>query len=371
MRDAKGRGDGVPARAVTGPPAAGPELDVFLCGPLFVDIVFSGLPRYPSPGTEVWAAGMGSLPGGIANLAVATARLGLRTGLAAGFGADVYGGWMWDLLSEEGVDLRWSTRLRAQHTNVTVSFSDAGDRSMVTHGHGLPMPYDELIGAPPASRAVVTDLDPRRAGELWWRAAADAGARVFASAGWDPSEVWSREQLEPLAQCHAFLVNEVEALAYTRAGTAEAALAVLAEHVPVAVVTLGARGAIAVDGVTGEHAAVPAVPVDAIDVTGAGDVFAAAFASGTLWGWPLRERLAFAALSSALAVQEFGGSLAAPGVGDIEDWWQRTRRAAQGGAPAATELVERYGFLDHALPRRPARVARRAEATFALSADLR
>ncbi|TNC17048.1 carbohydrate kinase family protein, partial [Georgenia sp. 311] len=46
-------------------------LDVFLSGPLFLDIVFSGLPSVPRPGTEVWASGMGSLPGGIANLAVA------------------------------------------------------------------------------------------------------------------------------------------------------------------------------------------------------------------------------------------------------------------------------------------------------------
>lgn len=347
-----------------------PKLDVFLCGPLFVDIVFSGLPRYPRPGTEVWAEGMGSLPGGIANLAVATARLGLRTGLAAGFGADVYGGWMWDVLREEGVDLRWSTRLRAQHTNLTVSFSHDGDRSMVTHGHGLPMGYDDLIGTPPASRAVITDLDPRRAEESWWRQAADDGALVFATAGWDPSETWSSEALSPLGHCHAFLANEVEALAYTRAATPQEALAAMAEQVPVAVVTLGARGAIAVDARTGEEAAVPAVAVDAIDLTGAGDVFAAAFASGTLWQWPLRERLAFAALCSALAVQQFGGSLAAPGMGDIEDWWQRTRRAAQSGAPAPTELYERYAFLSDALPHRPARVVRRADATFALGADL-
>ena len=40
------------------------SLDLFLAGSIFFDIVFTGLPTDPSPGTEVWAKGMGSLPVG-------------------------------------------------------------------------------------------------------------------------------------------------------------------------------------------------------------------------------------------------------------------------------------------------------------------
>ncbi|WP_241237094.1 carbohydrate kinase family protein [Georgenia faecalis] len=366
---AEGHADASAAASADGT-AAAPQLDVFLSGPLFLDIIFSGLPSDPRPGTEVWAAGMGSLPGGIANLAVATSRLGLTTGLAAGFGGDVYGQWCWQLLAEEGIDLRWSTRLRGQHTSVTASFAYGDDRSMVTHGHDLPMTVDELIGDPPATRAVITDLGGHRAEEQWWRRAAERGALVFADVGWDPTGVWDRAALEPLRHCHAFLPNEVEAMAYTRTDDPRAALSVLAELAPVVVVTRGPRGAIAVDSLTGEEAEVPSLAVDAIDPTGAGDVFAASFASGTLWGWPLAERMAFAALCSSLAVQQFGGSLAAPGMGDIHDWWARVAAAADGGDPRAAELRARYRFLDEALPARPAGAARRAEATFALDADL-
>ena len=78
--------------------ATGTDLDLFLPGSLFFDIIFTGLPSAPQPGTEVWAEGMGSVPGGIANLAVAAARLGLATGLSAGFGDDAYGAWSWSLL---------------------------------------------------------------------------------------------------------------------------------------------------------------------------------------------------------------------------------------------------------------------------------
>lgn len=362
---------------VTDEPDQGPQeapdgavLDVFLSGPLFLDVVFSGLPTPPRPGTEVWASGMGSLPGGIANLAVAASRLGLATGLATGFGGDVYGRWCWDILADEAIDLSYSARLANQHTSVTVSLAYAGDRSMITHGHDLPMSYDELIGEPPATRAVILDLDDERAEERWWRSAAAAGAKVFADLGWDPSETWDASRLSALEDCYAFLPNAGEAMAYTRTDSPRAAARALAERVPLVVVTMGPDGALAIDSATGEERHVPALPVEAIDPTGAGDVFLAAFARASLAEWPLEQRLRFAALCAGLAVQEFGGSLAAPGFGDLHDWWQRLVAARDAGDPSAAELHEHYRFLPDVLPARPGRVTRRAEATFALESDL-
>ncbi|HLS49255.1 MAG TPA: PfkB family carbohydrate kinase [Actinomycetaceae bacterium] len=346
------------------------ELDVFLSGPLFLDIVFSGLSASPRPGTEVWANGMGSLPGGIANLAVATSRLGLSTGLATGFGGDVYGRWCWDILTDEAIDLSRSARLTSQHTSVTVSIAHDDDRAMVTHGHDLPMSYDELIGAPPPARVVIIDLDDERAEEQWWRQAAAQGARVFADLGWDPTEQWDPGRLAALDGCYAFLPNAAEAMAYTRTDTPRAAARALAERVPIVVITDGAHGALAIDSAAGEEVHVPALQVDAIDPTGAGDVFLAAFVRGSLAGWPLEQQLRFAALCSGLAVQEFGGSLAAPGIGDLHDWWQELEIAYGAGDSVAAMLYEHYEFLPSVLPARPGRVTRRADATFALDSDL-
>ncbi|QTE29610.1 PfkB family carbohydrate kinase [Pengzhenrongella sicca] len=353
-----------PLAAVRGPQS--PALDVLLAGTIFFDIVFTDLPADPSPGTEVWAGGMGSCPGGISNLAVAASRLGLSTGLAAGFGDDVYGNWCWDVLSgQEGIDLSTSRRF-AGHSAVTVSLASHGDRSMITHGHPVPVSADELVGTPPPSRAVITELAPVAAEPApWWRLAAAAGSLVFADVGWDPSGRWDRSTLDALSACHAFTPNQVEAMAYTRTDRPAAALHALADRVPLAVVTCGADGAIAIDATTGEQAHVPRVAVAALDPTGAGDVFAASLVLGTLAGWPLADRLAFSALCSALAVQHFGGSLAAPGWGDISDWWQRA-----GAGAGDRDLRTRYGFLDDVLPRCPVDEVRRAEATLTLYSDL-
>ncbi len=354
-------------------PTEDAPLDLFLAGSIFFDIVFTGLPHDPRPGTEVWAGGMGSLPGGIANLAVAAARLGLRTGLSAGFGDDAYGQWTWSLLEQqEHINLSRSRTFKGWHSAVTVSLAVEGDRSMITHGHPAPISQLEMVGKPPASRALMAELGSEIANpgeETWWRASALEGATVFADVGWDPSEKWDPAALAELELCHAFLPNHVEAMAYTRTDTPESALSALADRVPLAIVTRGRDGAIAVDSTTGETASVPSLPVESVDPTGAGDVFAAGIVVGTLAGWPLEQRLLFSSLCSALAVQHFGGSLASPGWGDIADWWERTKRAASGNAEAAA-TAQRYGFLGDIVNQVSHTAVRRAEATFGLLTEV-
>jgi len=361
-----------------GTPAAGQvgaDFDVFLHGTVFLDIIFTGLPTLPAGGTEVWAKGMGSCPGGIANLAVATSRLGLSTSLGAAFGDDAYGDFCWRTLEEqESVDLSRSRRFEGWHTPVTVSMATAGDRSMVTHGHDAPVSANTLIGTPPTARAVIVDLyeaEPigSAGASSWADHSAAAGALVFADVGWDPTGHWSPTLLTQLAACHAFMPNAHEAMAYTRTCNAKDALFALADLVPLAVVTNGAEGSLAVDSSTGEEAYVPALNVEALDPTGAGDVFGAAIVLGTLSGWPLADRLAFASACAALAVQQFGGSLAAPGWGDIADWWSLAK--ATGRRDAYREsVVRRYAFLDDVIPSAPLGAVRRAQATIARSADI-
>ncbi|MFH9686880.1 carbohydrate kinase family protein [Streptomyces sp. NPDC021019] len=363
-----------------------PSCDVFLTGPVFLDIIFTGLDSAPVRGTESWARGMGSSPGGVANMATALARLGLRTSLAAAFGDDHYGAYCWDALEQgEGIDLSMSHTVPGWHSPVTVSMAYEGERTMVSHGHEAPAPTGTSTGAgvptgasaftgtglptglgaltgtsaptgttaptpafphcPPRARAAIASLTPGR-GEPWVAAAARNGALIFADVGWDETGRWDLDALPDLAHCEAFLPNAEEAMRYTRTDCPRAAAHALAERVPLAVVTLGAEGAYAVDGRTGVAAAVPAIEVEALDPTGAGDVFVAGFVTGTLADWPLADRLAFAGLTAALSVQEFGGSLSAPGWAEVAAWWQLIRTCASQD-PAA---LERYAFLDDLLP---------------------
>ncbi|WP_219108891.1 carbohydrate kinase family protein [Austwickia sp. TVS 96-490-7B] len=349
-----------------------PDIDLFVHGMVFLDIIFTGVPAMPHGGQEIWADGMGSCPGGIANLAVAAARLGLRTSLAAAFSDDDYGEFCWRTLQQEGVDLTASQRYPHWHSPVTVSIATPDDRCMITHGHPEPECPSDMIGHPPRSRAVLLDLsahDPGGSlGVAWADHAHEAGALIFADVGWDPTERWDDTILNALGRCHAFMPNAVEAMAYTRTDSPQDALYALADRVPLAVVTNGAHGASAYDSTTGEEASVPALRVTAIDPTGAGDVFGAAVTLGTLAGWPLTHRLAFAALCSSLSVQQVGGSLAAPGWGDIADWWQRLKDTPAGTAYQMS-LRRRYAFLDDLVPHAAGGMVHRAQATIAHLSD--
>ena len=341
--------------------------DVFVHGTVFLDIVMTGLRARPAPGTEVFTDGMGSCPGGIANLAIAAGRLGLSTSLSAAFGDDLYGDFCWQVLDDEGIDLSAARRMPGWPTPVTVSMAYDDDRSMVTHMRDTPQDEDTLVGTPPQSRAALAYLSARP--PAWHELARRQGTLIFADVGWDSSEQWSSSVLEQLSGCHAFLPNEVEAMAYTRADDAETALRRLADLVPVVAVTSGASGSRAIDNLTGECASAGPVPVVAHDATGAGDVFDTAFTLGTLNEWPLVDRLAFANLCAALSVQHIGGSLAAPGWGDIADWWAETRNRAACSDGASADLARRYGFLDDAIPDAPVSRVRRADATLARNAD--
>ncbi|MEU0879755.1 PfkB family carbohydrate kinase [Lentzea sp. NPDC005914] len=189
---------------------------------------------------------------------------------------------------------------------MALSYDD--DRALVTHG----TPPPALHTTAPSTKASIVHLDP--VADI---SVSDLPGLVFADVGWDPTHQWRPELLRQLEHCHAFMPNEVEAMAYTRTDTSWNALKKLADVVPIAVVTRGARGALAVDNVTGEHAEVDGVNVDSVDSTGAGDVFGAAFVHATLTGMPLSERLQFANKAAAISVQRPGGATAAPTLSEL------------------------------------------------------
>jgi len=223
-----------------------PPLDVITSGTIFFDIIFAGLPRIPEPGEELWSTGLGSCPGGIANLATALARLGLRTGLVAGFGDDAYADWIWEtLLEQEHINLTTSPRYDNFHTSLTVAVTVEGDRAMVTHGHELPESLSSHILAAPASRTAVVDLGGETS---WWDELRSRGTILFADIGFDTSGRWDPADLRPLRYCKAFTPNAVEAMAYTRTDSPNLAVRKLAERVPLAVVT---DGVFLSDGVVG------------------------------------------------------------------------------------------------------------------------
>ncbi len=100
-------------------------------------------------------------------------------------------------------------------------------------------------------------------------------------------------------------VNEEELLCLTQDEDLDTACAKVAAKVPLLVVTLGPRGAIAIRD--GERFSVEAEPVErVVDTTGAGDLFAAGFLAGHAQGRSIEDCLHMGAIAAAEVISHYG-----------------------------------------------------------------
>jgi sugar/nucleoside kinase (ribokinase family) len=184
----------------------------------------------------------------------------------------------------------WAGRLVAR-TPVTAVLPVDGERAMATFDPGDEAQAADLAAVAP--QAVVLSL--RRLDR------APAGARAYATAGDADARAHAGAPPAALRDVHALVVNEREARLLSGAPDAEDAAWRLAELADCVVVTRGPDGALAVSG--GELVRAPGVPADAIDTTGAGDLFAAAYVWADLRGAALADRLRWAVLYASLSVR--------------------------------------------------------------------
>ncbi|GAB3914757.1 carbohydrate kinase [Microlunatus endophyticus] len=320
-------------------PVTPPVIDLLFTGAIFCDLVFAGVTN-PEAGTEVYADGFAISPGGAANPAVAAARLRRRTALLSELGDDLLGSTIrGSLAREDNLDLGWIAERHGYQTPVTAAMTGPHDRRFVTYAEDE-CNLDWPVGAPTVGAAHVSvdgNLRP------WVRRLRDQGTMIYGGVGWDESGLWSSGILDRLEQVDVFVPNDLEAMNYTRCGTAADAARKLGEYVELAVVTRGRDGVIAYRRSTDDLVEVPAVPTRAADPTGAGDVFVAALMASYDYNWELDQRLRLANLCAALSVQSLGGARSAPTLEDLRRYLGSSTIADQGlladGLPEGDEFI--------------------------------
>ncbi|GAA1900310.1 carbohydrate kinase family protein [Lapillicoccus jejuensis] len=287
---------------------------LLFAGDVYCDLVMAGI-DLPQPGTEVYADSFTITPGGVANRAVAAARVGAPTRLLSRLGDDPLGRHVHALLdAETALDTSWLEHVPGHQSPVTVALTGAHDRSFLTYqerlGH-LELPEDH--GPVAATHVGVGSEVPP-----WVARLRAEGTTVVGGVGWDPTGEWSSDVLHRLGQVDVLVANDVEAMRYTRTDDPVAAARALTPYVALAVVTRGPAGVVAAgDEAPGGIVEVPAPRVAVVDPTGAGDVFAATFMAAAAYGWDLATRLRFAALCASVSVTGFGGAASAPTLGEL------------------------------------------------------
>lgn len=273
------------------------------------------VPRFPEENLKLEIEEFHIQGGGPTATAVVTAgRLGLSAAFIGKMGDDDFGCRMLDELEAEGVDV---SRVvveeggRSQYAFIMVDRSTAARTILWTRGELMPFTGDEVdCGLVRKARGLLIDSLEPAAALAAARAAREAEIPIVIDAGTLRDGV---RELLPL--CDYIVASELFAEQITEGGDHIEALEAIMDYGPsAAVVTLGERGCVALteDGML----EVPGFEVDAVDTTGAGDVFHGAFIYGVLEGWDIERICIFSNAVAALKCRNLGGR---EGIPDLDE----------------------------------------------------
>lgn len=292
------------------------EWDVIGVGANSVDYVYR-LPAYPRPDSATAKMRIEShlvSCGGQTATALSTcAAMGLRAKYVGAFGGDDNGRRMRDELTRRQVDLSSAVTRDAPNRFAVILLDQAvGERIVLWDRDArLSLTDSELTAALSSTRLVHVDDE-------------DQGAAIRAAAIGRAAGVPVTSDIERMTDRTEELVATVtvpifaEHLLQQLTGESDferALRKVRRTHDGMLCVTLGARGAMLLDGDTLHHE--PARPVRTVDTTGAGDVFRGAFIYALLRGDAPADMLRFATAAAAVSCTRAGAIASVPSLSDI------------------------------------------------------
>ena len=292
-----------------------PRFDVTIAGELNLDLILYGLPEQLAPERELLADRMMlTLGSSSAIVAHNLASLGSRVGFQSRIGHDSLGQIALERLRQGGVDVS-HVRIApgAITTGLTVILHHEAWRNILTYSGTIAetswqdLDLDYLADSRHfhfSSYYLQRALRPR-VGELFQRLKSK-GLTISLDTNDDPDDRWEGDLKEVLRHVDVFLPNEREACKAAGTEDLEAAIRRLSGWVPLVVVKLGRKGAMAQRG--SERVVSPSREVAAVDTVGAGDSFDAGFLHQYVRGADLQTCLASGNLAGALSTTRPGGT---------------------------------------------------------------
>jgi len=289
---------------------------ILVFGSLNIDLVFA-CESLPRAGVTLLTPSYAVLPGGKgANQAVAAARAGAPTIMAGAVGDDTFGSLARAALVENGVDASHVARVGAPTGCAAIVVDPSGENAIVA-GSGANLGAraaqvpDSLLG--PATTLVLQCEVPIEESTALAKRAKAAGCRVilnFAPAGLLPPTLLDHVDILVLNEHEAAaLKNPQDLVKEGRAFAARDGLTII--------VTRGREGCEAIF-TNGGRLLVPALPVEPVDTTGAGDAFVGVLAASLDRGCSIEDALRRASVGAGLACLAQGAQSSMPPLQSVE-----------------------------------------------------
>jgi len=277
---------------------------ILVFGSINIDLLVP-VPELPRPGETVLGGDYRLLPGGKgANQALAACRAGAAVKMAGAVGNDAFAESAFELLQRGGVDLGLVRRVARPIGCAAIMVGSTGENLIAVapgaNAEAIAMAVPDAVLRP--GTIVVCQMEvPVTETVALIRRASGRGARTILNLA--PALA-----IDPglLGDLDMLVANEAEAAALGD-DTAEIGRRLRQGFV----VTRGAAGSTAFLA-DGERIDIPALAVDAVDTTGAGDTFVGVLAAGLDQGLPLEVALRRASAAAGLACLAPGAQTAMP-----------------------------------------------------------
>ena len=291
-------------------------MTLFVLGNAAVDVVYN-VPHLPRPGETLLAGReLRDLGGKGLNQAIVATRTGANVSFWSAVGDDAAGDMIRARLAEEGLDTR-HLRTEPGTTDLSMIFVGPSGENAIVSTADKARGIDTAFVAPMVTAVGQDDLLLLQGNltESVTRhsliAAKESGARTAIN----PAPI-DFDYANILPAADTVIVNEVENATLSGERDVSAGAKALIERGASAVVTTrGAAGALLATAETTHEVAAPRV--EAIDTTGAGDVFCGVFAGALATGVPLIEACAWAVRAASIAATRRGTLRAFPSAAEI------------------------------------------------------
>ncbi|MFH8080795.1 MAG: carbohydrate kinase family protein [Candidatus Aenigmatarchaeota archaeon] len=287
--------------------------DLTVIGDANIDFITSPFKKLPEKDKQITVDDISIMPGGSAfNLAIAASRLGLKTKFIGRVGKDYYGNSLLEMGKKNGVKMSVK---REGVTGITMAlnFID-GSRSFISFkgsNNQLSLKdfsLDDIKGKWLAIGGYNLLNSLRKDIPKLIEHAKSKGMKTSLDPNWDP-DGWGEERVKDIYQLlpklNFFLpdINEAEAITYT-SNDILMAKKLLNLGISTVLIKEGEKGCLLC--LKEYIKLVPSFKVNAINTTGAGDVFHAAFIRCVLKGKEIEECVRYANAAAALATTSRG-----------------------------------------------------------------